>query len=123
MAVQQKIAVGSKEFTLFSNPSSIDSPAIWRHEDATIAPMFRPTIKHTARPNSLGTNVNSKVVIDVPIVTTVLDRQTSTSKVRGTFDFTSLQNTASDVSLVLAIDASIAALTALKSNLIAGRTI
>lgn len=123
MAVVQKIVVGSKDFTLFSNPSSLDSPAIWRHEDVTLAPMFRPTIKHTARPNSLGTNVNSKVVIDIPIVTTVSDQQTSTSKVRGTFDFTSLQNTASDASLTLAIDASIAALTALKLNLIAGRTV
>lgn len=123
MAVPSKITVGSKEFTLYSNPSSLDSPAIWRHEDVTLAPMYRPTIKHTARPNSVGTNVNSKVVIDVPIVTTVSDQQTSTSKVRGTFDFTSLQNTASDANLTLAIDASIAALTALKSNLIAGRTI
>lgn len=123
MAVVQKITVGTKDFTLFSNPSSLDSPAIWRHEDVTLAPMYRPTIKHTARPNSLGTNVNSKVVIDVPIVTTVADQQTSTSKVRGTFDFTSLQNTSNDATLTLAIDASIAALTALKSNLIAGRTV
>lgn len=123
MAVPLKITVGSKEFTLYSNPSSLDSPAIWRHEDATLAPMYRPTIKHTARPNSMGTNVNSKVVIDVPIVTTVSDQQISTSKVRGTFDFTSLQNTASDANLTLAIDASIAALTVLKTNLIAGRTV
>lgn len=123
MATPNKITAGTKDFILFSSPSSSDSPAVWRHEDATLAPMFRPTIKQTAKPNSAGTNINSRLAIRVPIVSTVNGTQVSTNNVGVNVEFTSLQNIASDVELTLAADAAIASLTVLKANLIAGRTV
>lgn len=123
MATPQKIVVGTKEFALFSSPSSSDSPAVWRYEDALIAPMYRPTIKQTAKPNSAGTNINSRLAIRVPVVHIVGDTQVSTNSVGVNVEYTSLQNIASSVELTLAADAAIAALTVLKANLIAGRTI
>lgn len=123
MATPNKITAGTKDFNLFSSPSSSDSPAVWRHEDATLAPMYRPTIKQTAKPNSAGTNINSRLAIRVPIVSTVNGTQVSTNNVGVNIEFTSLQNIASDVELTLAADAAIASLTALKANLIAGRTV
>lgn len=123
MATPNKITVGTKDFNLYSSPSSSDSPAVWRYEDPLVAPMFRPTIKQTAKPNSAGTNINSRVAIRVPVVQTVNGTQVSTNSVGVNIEYTSLQNIASDVELTLAADAAIATLTALKANLIAGRTI
>lgn len=123
MATPNKIVVGTKDFNLYSSPSSSDSPAVWRHEDPLVAPMFRPTIKQTAKPNSAGTNINSRVAIRVPVVQTINGTQVSTNSVGVNIEYTSLQNIASDVELVLAADAAIATLTVLKANLIAGRTI
>lgn len=123
MATPNKITAGTKEFTLFSSPSSSDSPAVWRYEDALIAPMFRPTIKQTAKPNSAGTNINSRLAVRVPVVQTISGAQASNNSVGVNIEYTSLQNIASDVELTLAADAAIAALTVLKANLIAGRTV
>lgn len=123
MATPNKITVGTKDFNLYSSPSSSDSPAVWRHEDPLVAPMYRATIKQTAKPNSAGTNINSRLAIRVPVVQTVNNTQVSTNSVGVNIEYTSLQNIASDVELVLAADAAIAALTVLKANLIAGRTI
>lgn len=123
MSYPNKITVAGHDYIVFSAPTSAYDPAVYRWEDTSIYPMFRPTIKLSGRPNKNGTNVNMKLRIDVPIVqkNTTLDTQTSTNKAVATLDFTSLQNT--DVKGVQeAIDAVIAAATALKANLVNGIT-
>ena len=122
MATPIKITAGTKDFNLYSSPSSNDSPAVWRYEDLLVAPMYRPTIKQMAKPNSAGTNINSRLAIRVPVVRTINGTQVSANSVGVNIEFTSLQNIAADAELALAADAAIASLTVLKANIIAGRT-
>lgn len=123
MTTLASINVDGKAFNLYSAPSSFDNPAVWRYEDANIAPLYRPTIKQEANPNAAGTNINSRVTTRVPVVTTVNGVASVTNTVKAVTDFTSLQVLVSSDSLTLAIEAQIAALTALKANIIAGKTI
>lgn len=123
MSNPSKITVAGHDYILFSAPTSAYDPAIYRWEDTSVYPMYRPTIKLSGRPNKNGTNVNMKLRIDVPIVqvNTTLNTQTSTNKAVATLDFTSLQN--SDVKGVQeAVDALIAAAAAFKANLVNGIT-
>lgn len=116
-----KITVGSHEYKLFSAPTSAYDPAIFRWEDSTKAPMFRPTIKLSGKLNATRTNANMTVRVECPVVFTDADtgKQGSTDNVVGTFSFTSLQNTLSTETSEV-IDAAIAALTAFKANLVSG---
>lgn len=117
----QNITVGDHEYTLFSAPTSAFDPAIYRWENSAKAPMFRPTIKLSGKLNATRTNANMTVRVECPVVFTDADtgKQGSTDNVVGTFSFTSLQNTLRPETSEV-IDAAIAALTAFKTNLVAG---
>lgn len=121
MTTPVKITVGTKDFAIFSNPTSAGDPAVWRYEDLTKVPMLRPIIRQTVSKNSKGTNINVTVKASIPIVETVNSVQQSTNTAIATASITSLQNSlGSEVSD--AVDSLIAALTALKANIVAGRT-
>lgn len=121
MPTPAKITVGTKDFNIYSNPTSAGDPALWRYEDAAKIPMFRPTIRQTISKNSKGTNINVTIKAAFPIVDTVNSVQQSSNTAIATASITSLQNSlGSEVSD--AVDALIASLTALKANIVAGRT-
>lgn len=110
------------EFVVFNQPSGANDPAVWRREDLTVPPMYRPTITQTARSNKTGTNVNVSVKVVVPVVDTdAAGKKTSSNTVIAQATITSLQNIVGDHT-DNAIDALIAALTQQKASIVAGRT-
>lgn len=119
-----KITVGSKDFMPFSQPSSKDDPAIWRYEDTTKVPMYRPTISLSGKTNSLGTNINMQLKAVVPVVVNNvnLSIQESTNRAVATASITSLQNVTTG-EVALAIDALIAGLTVTKIAILNGSTV
>lgn len=117
-----KIVVGTQEFELFSAPTSIGDPAIWRVETPTLAPMYRPTLRLQSKQNAKGTNVNMTLKASVPIVSDVGGAQTSLNTAIASASITSLQNVTGDA-VARAIDALIAGLTATREAVIAGKTL
>lgn len=111
------IEAGEIDFTPFS---VVGTTAIWRKEDTTLPPLYRPTIKLVVKPNSTGTNVNMTLKSVTPIVSTVNGVTVSTNSRVLTVSYTALQNVV-DSSNGADIDAMIAALTALKQSLVQGR--
>ena len=110
------------EFLVFNQPSGSNDPAVWRREDLTVPPMYRPTIMQAARPNKTGTNVNVMIKAVVPVVDTdAAGKKTSSNTVIAQATITSLQNIVGDHT-GNAIDALIAALTQQKAAIVAGRT-
>lgn len=110
------------DFVVFNQPSGSNDPAVWRREDLTVPPMYRPTITQTARSNKTGTNVNVMIKVAVPVVDTdVSGKKTSNNTVIAQATVTSLQNIVGDHTSH-AIDALIAALTQQKASIIAGKT-
>lgn len=116
-----KITAATKDFVVISQPSSALDSAKWRHEDSTLAPMFRPTIDLNARSNSTGSNVNCTLRVRVPVVQTVDSQQVAPNTVVASATITSLQNiTGEDVEF--AVDSLIAGLTSMKEAIVNGRT-
>lgn len=110
------------EYSVFNQPSGSNDPAIWRREDLTVPPMYRPTITQTARSNKTGTNVNVSIKAVVPVVNTdAAGNKTSKNTVIAQATITSLQNIVGDHT-GNAIEALIAALTQQKVAIVAGRT-
>lgn len=119
-----KIVVDTKDFVVISQPSNKEDPVVWRHEDATKVPMYRPTITLTGKANALGTNINMQLKVAAPVVVTneLLHQQDAPNRAIATASISSLQNvTSGEVALV--IDGLIAGLTATKNAIINGTTV
>ena len=116
------IVVGTKTYVPFSLPTSNGDAAVWRVEDASIAPMFRPTLRLTSKANNLGTNVNMTLKASVPVVSTVDGTQVSKNTAIASATLTALQNVSTSEAAD-AIDALIKGLTAVRDAMIAGKTV
>lgn len=120
MAIVAKITGASKDFNLYEAPASGLSTAIWRHEDPTVAPIYRPTVSLRAMSNSAKTNHTMTLDVKVPVVQTVDGIASAPNKVQAKVTFTSLQGVVTPLTSET-VDITIAALTALKANLVAGK--
>lgn len=120
MAIVAKITGASKDFNLYEAPASGLSTAIWRHEDPTVAPIYRPTVSLRAMSNSAKTNHTMTLDVKVPVVQTVDGIASAPNKVQAKVTFTSLQGIVTPLTSET-VDITIAALTALKANLVAGK--
>lgn len=118
------IVVGNSSFYAYAVPAGLRDTAIWRLPVVDTPPLYYPIIEQSAAMNKAKTNVNSTIIVEVPIAvknpTTGL--WSSSNKVRATATFTSLQNVSEATAHGLAIDALIAALTARKDAMLAGKT-
>lgn len=115
------ITSGTTVLSVYSNPTSAGDPAVWRVEDTSIVPMYRPMAKLSAKANPNGTNVNVTFKVTVPVVATIDGIQTSQNTAIASASITSLQNTTGD-EVLQAVELLIAGLTATKEQIIAGRT-
>lgn len=107
---------GEIDFTILSHSAD---QAVWRQENLTIPPMFRPTFELKAKANKPKTNVNMTLKLVTPVISTVAGNTVSLNTRVGTFSYTSLQNV-SDASNGVMLDQMIAALTVLKKNFVQG---
>lgn len=117
-----QIVADTDTYTLFSAPTSNGDPAVWRLEDTTLAPMYRPTLRLQSKTNAKGTNVNMTLKASVPIVQSVDGVQVSLNTAVASASVTSLQNVTGDT-VERAIDALIAGLTATREAIVAGKTL
>lgn len=115
------ITVGAETLTVYSQPSSAQDTAVWRIEDPTVVPMYRPTLDLNARKNSTGSNVNMTLRARVPVVLVGDSGQTAPNTVVGQLSFTSLQNVNSE-DVTQCLDMLIAGATALKTAIVTGKT-
>lgn len=115
------ITVGEETLTVYSQPSSAQDTAVWRIEDPTVVPMYRPTLDLNARKNSTGSNVNMTLRARVPVVLVGESGQTAPNTVVGQLSFTSLQNVNSE-DVTQCLDMLIAGATALKTAIVTGKT-
>lgn len=111
------IEAGTTDFSLFSEEAN---KTTWRQDLVGVAPMFRPTLALTSKLNAPKTNANVALKLSKPVIVTV----NGLPVVRGTriseFRHTALQNLDS-AEAISDIDVMIAALTALKQNIVDGR--
>lgn len=104
------------DFTILSHTSDT---AVWRQENLTLPPMFRPTFELKAKANKLKTNVNMTLKLVTPVTSTVDGNVVSLNTRVGIFSYTSLQNV-TDSTNGEAIDQMINALMVLKKNFVQG---
>lgn len=115
------ITVGEQTLIVYSQPSSAQDTALWRIEDPSIVPMFRPTLDLNARKNSTGSNVNMALRARVPVVMVSESGQTAPNTVVGQLSLTALQNVSTD-DVAQCLDMLIAGATALKTAIVSGKT-
>lgn len=117
------IIVGEKTYVPFSQPTSNGDAAIWRVENTSLPPMYRPILTLTGKKNSASTNINMTLKASVPvIVVTASGQQTSVNTAIASANLTALQNVSTS-EVEAAIYALIAGLTAVKASMIAGKTV
>lgn len=113
----ETIEAGTNDFVLF-----LEEPnkTTWRQEDASVAPMYRPTLTLLGKLNAQRTNVNMALKLVTPVLSTVngidVVSATRVTEVRHT----ALQNLDS-ARAITDIDFMIVALTALKHNIVDGK--
>lgn len=117
MSKIETIEAGTNDFVLF-----LEEPnkATWRKEDASVPPMFRPTLTLTGKINAQRTNVNMALKLVTPVMSTVNGVPVVSSTRVSEFKHTALQNL-DPVLAVPDIDVMITALTALKQNIVDGK--
>lgn len=120
MALVTKITAASKDYNLYESPVSGLSTSVYRYDDPTVAPIFRPTITFRASANSAKTNHTMSLDVRVPVVQEVNGQPSAPNKVQAKVTFTSLQGVVTPLTAET-VDITIAALTALKANLVAGK--
>lgn len=111
------IEAGAIDFTLFNES---DAKTIWRKEDTSVPPMFRPTIQLTGKLNSSRTNANMALKLVTPVIVTENGRVVPIAYRTSQFNHTALQSV-DNTAAAADIDIMIAALTALKQNIIDGK--
>lgn len=111
------IEAGTIDFSLFNEA---DGKTIWRQEDTSVPPMYRPTIQLTGKLNASRTNANMALKLVTPVVVTENGRVTPIAYRTSQFSHTALQSV-DNTSASADIDIMIAALTALKQNIIDGK--
>lgn len=116
------IIVGGQTYIPFSQPTSNGDAAIWRVENTSLPPMYRPLLTLTGKKNSAGTNVNMTLKASVPVVVVASGQQTSVNTAIASANLTALQNVSTS-EVEAAINALIAGLTAVKTGMIAGKTV
>lgn len=120
MALVPKITSGGKDYTLFEQPTSGLSTSVYRYDDPAVAPVYRPTVTFRAVQNSAKTNHTMYLDVKLPVVETSNGVTQAPNKVQLKVSFTSLQNVVTPLTGD-AVDLAIAALTALKANLVSGK--
>lgn len=111
------IEAGSIDFILFNEA---DGKTIWRKEDLSVPPMYRPTIQLSGKLNASRTNANMALKLVTPVVATENGRVVPIAYRTSQFTHTALQSIDSNEATA-DIDVMISALTALKRNIIDGR--
>lgn len=111
------IEAGAIDFTLFNEA---DGKTIWRREDTSVPPMYRPTIQLSGKFNASRTNANMALKLVTPVTVTENGRVVPVAYRTSQFNHTALQSI-DNSDAATDIDIMIAALTALKQNIIDGK--